>query len=619
MTYVATSSPPIVGSILSLYKAGSNFLYRAGQMNVQALEAAFYHQVGSASRRTNDFTRSISEFATNHFLGFQQAFMCVDGLMLLNSARQFTHLIDHPIMGFASQTFMGNFLPAISLALAMGFSSYFIVSKTMNIKGKSTARKLSTSLQIVNTINSIALSVLTKQTSLFFGALFNAYSLYKNNKIEWLVMRGEKNLDRATDLHSVVLKLQSPIRKIETLYSVLLLKKGSTKNDNCTICLDVEPDSEFCSNGHLFHRGCLKDYIIGNNKSFYEKLKFKKIENIKKDERYYTYEVDIPEANLPICPQCRELPPQHKLDISVYDIKTKQQHRAEVNIVREEPPQSNQRRFEKVNAFYNVFQAGLATLQQIPEFAPAITTLRHYLIVTDVLSAAATQFYLTKNIGPEKKHWLYTTLPLAAISLPSFTYLKEIFSYSKDLTYLVPYGISARFETPTFVSIHQLINTYRLVSTVGLSYFSKAHKAFNITSILSQVLGLGASMRLPWLRVDQAGLREPINDFYSPSFQSYSIVSSSTANDDPLLRKAISSIFHLQNKFLSSLSKRVHLRTNSDYNRSIDLFYRLKKVYNLSEYVTKPFHWWSEGWVTHRTFGGFRLNVKAGSQIPFLF
>jgi len=170
----------------------------------------------------------------------------------------------------------------------------------------------------------------------------------------------------------------------------------------------------FCTNGHAFHSKCLEDHIKSRTEYFYKENTYTKKETKHYTNGIYTgsswsYNVDVPEKNLPGCPNCREHPPQHHLDITIHDLDTKK-HSAFVNVIRNNT-KSHQKGFEKVNALYNTFQAGLAGLQQIPEFAPTITTLRTCLIVTDILSGLMTNYYLKENLKKRNRHWLYSIAP----------------------------------------------------------------------------------------------------------------------------------------------------------------------------------------------------------------
>ncbi|NGX48291.1 MAG: hypothetical protein K1000chlam3_01682 [Chlamydiae bacterium] len=626
MTTIVNSSSLVVNTLFSFYKAGSNLLYRAGQSSLQGVEAAYYSRVRATPERAGDLTRFINRLATNHFSNWQAGLLCLNGFVTLNSARNFIDLTQNSMVKFASQTFMGSYLPAIPFACAMIYSTHLLVSKIMNPKGKSKTQVHSTTFQIVNIINSLALAFFTKdRIPLLLGACFSVYSLYKNHSVSWLKMKGSKDLSHPRDIQTLALHLLSPLTKIKVLYSAMLLKKVN-KADDCSICLEARPDNVFCTNGHAFHRECLKGHIQGRAEFFYDKHQYTRVETKHYENFIYknttwSYNIDIPESSLPACPNCNERPPQHNLDITVWD-REKGSLGAEINVIREHP-QPVQRTFEKIHAIYNIFQAGLAALQRVPEFAPAITTLRHYLIVSDILSAVMTNYYLTKNIGPDKKHWLITTIPLAMIAIPAFFYLDTTFSYVGNLSKLAPRGSFAQFETPYYVGIHQLLNTYRLFATVGLSYFSTAHKAFNFASIITQSFGLLGSITIPWLRVEQSGFPVSFENLSYPKVHSYAVISSSTAKNDHFLKRAIASLASLQRNFFTKGT--ASLQTTTQYSplysvsRSIKLFYKLKKIFNLTEFITKPFYWSSEGSILHNLHGRLPINIASESQFPSFF
>jgi len=153
-------------------------------------------------------------------------------------------------------------------------------------------------------------------------------------------------------------------------------------------------------------------------------------------------------------------------------------------------------------------------------------------------------------------------------------------------------------------------NTYRLLTTAGLTYFSEAHKAFNITSLITQGIGLWGTLSLPWLRLEQS-LVAPYKDLSNATINTYALLSSNVAKNAGCLRTVISNIADLQRRIISQGT----VMMETTYNdigvprRVVEFTYKLPKITDLREFITKPCLWSFGGSVIERSYGDLPLRV----------
>lgn len=108
MTTMVNPSSQFANILFNFYKSGSNLLHWAGKSSLHGIEAAYYSRVRATPERAGDLTRFINRLATNHFSEWQGGFLCLNGFVILNSARNFIDLTQNSVIKSASNTFMGR-------------------------------------------------------------------------------------------------------------------------------------------------------------------------------------------------------------------------------------------------------------------------------------------------------------------------------------------------------------------------------------------------------------------------------------------------------------------------------------------------------------------------------
>ena len=400
-------SSPIADSLYGLYNIGVNYIAQHYPSYFYLLESSFYNRVKAATESSGDLIYLVNSLASTHFTLSQASFCMINLLLTIRPIHQIAMLSkDYSFVQAASQTQMGMFLPTAILGLALlGTSatlfSHLTASQTSE---KSITQILSGTLQITNIVNSLALAALDDKPVRFLinGAL-NAYSLFKNHQINWVNVKQSCIFERER------------FKQMDFSYSAMLIEKNP-EQDQCAFCHKEGPDGTFCDNGHSVHSQCLESHIQSKAETFFDQGIYRR--------QGRQFVLDVPNENLPSCPTCKQHSNRYHLSVALHDREKEKKRWAQINVTPDHTS-SYQKGFEKANAIYTTFQAGLALLQQIPEFAPGITTLRHYLMVTDILSGMMTTYYLRKNSRQDP--WFPLLTPALA-TIPAFLGIHSLFA-----------------------------------------------------------------------------------------------------------------------------------------------------------------------------------------------
>lgn len=584
-------------SLLSqFYENGISFLDRHAHATICALDAFFYNRARPTSETVEDLSRLVHRVAFNNFHSLQIALATVRTCLTIHSSRQIILGLSDQLIQKSCATVFGAYLPATAFALVLLSISGGILSQAMKREGsyKSKIQILSGALQLTDLVQSLALAVLTKnKISFLISAAMNAYSLYKNNQLNWITYRQSRPSNA------------SFIQKIDLSYHALLFSK-SPSDDKCSICLDQEGvDQAFCSNGHLFHLECLKQLVASNKESFSEAEATIRI-RLSHKTRKHSYSFQMDEKDLPACPVCRERPMHNQLEVTVHD-RDQGKSAADVSINRANS-KSLQSTFEKAYALYNAFQGGLGLLQQIPEFTGNVTVLRSSLLLFDIVIGGIANYYLFRGLEKKKKNTFLAVIPAALATMPLFFGLKSFFAPKIDpSSLLTSKNITAYWDCPLFQDIHCIVDIYRLLTSFGLIYVSKVNKAFQLTSLLGQAGGLMGAMNVHWLCVDQKGLG-PMD----VQLNTYAVLSSTLAKTTEGVKSAIAYIANLQKRIVNEGRKTIvnHYYEGIFTHQTLKINYTMERI-DIREYLFKPFIWTWDGLQGSGRYLSNRISLSA--------
>lgn len=116
----------------------------------------------------------------------------------------------------------------------------------------------------------------------------------------------------------IYLQLEIEVEEIDFCVQTYFFPKQKT-DDECTICLESNPEIGICLNGHAFHNGCLHDYIKNSLSSFLPATTNENFFQVIQTDHYkekhggiekYTHSTQsgrliIPPTILPLCPTCK--------------------------------------------------------------------------------------------------------------------------------------------------------------------------------------------------------------------------------------------------------------------------------------------------------------------------
>lgn len=608
---MTTHSSPLAGLLCNVYET-STILEEHKQTAATAVESLFYNRAQPAPSRIGDVLSFVHRVALNNFHHLQIAFTAVNGLLTIYSAKDFVLALSHPLAKASCETYFGPTLPAAALALIIILANRWILSKTMD-SGKSKVQLLSGAVQLTGILQSLALAAITEnKIALLFRASMNAYSLYKNNKFSWLTFSGTH-----VDHNPFYDPLRPNINRIDVNYSALLFSK-ELKGDKCSICTDENPpaDQVFCTEGHTFHQECLNQNFNHDQARLFQadqylRTQINHMTNGRQTGTSYSYKVSIQEDKLPSCPNCRERPPQNHFNVTVHDEKGT--FKASVNI-NETNPKCHQRTFEKVYAIYNAFKAVLALLQQIPEFTGGITMLRRLMIITDTTLAVLANYYLSKNLKRSGYRWYLGVAPALLSAIPLLFGLEHLFGPKEDLSKFNLTGVKAQWDRPFVEGVHLYIEAYRLLTTFGLTYFSKAHGTFNITSLVSQGIAIVGAMNVHWLRVDQVNM-----GWLQAEFSTYTPISTLSKTTE-VIRNAIAYITNLQQRIANDGTAEIisHYTNGVLTHKTMAITYTLEKIRDFREYLINPYIWTWDGLTGDALYGSFGFKERFSLAVHLL-
>lgn len=501
------------------------------------LEGAFYTTLNSHSFNSFKLIQSIRKISATHIHELQLAFNLLNiGSVFLCSKKIIEEIQKRYSFTPLEDPFASNFLPfAISSSVfAVGhliLKRYqkYPVRKEAEVEiseNPSFQQKFAQRLHITQLVLNIALACLVQNRFwLVLNVIGSSYNYLKNSQLKWLNFSKTFNVALPArnwqNFLPGAFNAQLRISKVKITYNMLSLSSKSVPTEeNCSICLDSNPDTRFCTS-HWYHQACLIDLVktksnVFANKTSYQRTSTRHYTNGVYTHTSHAYNVDIPQDNLPSCPNCRDFPPQNDCEILVSD-EDYGDFQANVHIVR--PSSSNQAIFEKIYTAYNTAQAGLTYLQQYPELTAAIFKIQKFLLVTDLLGLACTTYFLYDKIQAKfdlttnkaKALLAISTIALAALSylavlqinlyLKPAILLKDVLGNLK-VSPLIPQDIDISWESPLIHKFMQVVYINRIMASFALSFFS-SHRKLNLASAAAQSLSLLGIANLRWIQVVQ--------------------------------------------------------------------------------------------------------------------
>lgn len=111
--------------------------------------------------------------------------------------------------------------------------------------------------------------------------------------------------------------------EVTVSYHSYLHSATSGVDEECTICLENEPDVNFCDN-HKFHTRCIVEHAATRMKQIIQKVEPREREVVTRRDNYGTsrkaiYKIEVPQESLPGCPNCRGRPGYNELSIKYKD------------------------------------------------------------------------------------------------------------------------------------------------------------------------------------------------------------------------------------------------------------------------------------------------------------
>ncbi|MCI0381486.1 MAG: hypothetical protein L0207_00310 [Chlamydiae bacterium] len=383
-------------------------------------------------------------------------------------------------------------------------------------------QKIAQTIHLTHIILNLALTYFSQGR---FWCLFNAvgsgYSFWKNSQVKWLSFSRTFTFSNRKD-NFPSLPMFSRIRISETkiTYNMIVLPHSGNEVD-CSICLDEGASNAFCIN-HLFHQNCLIDLVTTKSESFANSAMY-----IRKDTNRYTngaytgttrtYSVDIPQENLPSCPNCRDFPLQNYCEILVTDADYGK-FNATVNITGRNF--NRQPLFERLYLAYNIAQAGLSYLQKYPELAATIYKIQQFIMVFDIAGLASTIYFLHERMREKFREMdtaqfeIFAAFTGVALAALSYLAVLAINSYSRPNLILkdilgnlqispeILQKTKISWGSPLVYQAMQWLYLCRMVTSFALSFFSK-NQTLCLLSGAAQSFSLFNISKLRWIKFVQ--------------------------------------------------------------------------------------------------------------------
>ncbi len=356
-------------------------------------------------------------------------------------------------------------------------------------------------------------------------ALSEAHSLLKISQIKWL------NFSKMVDLTD-----PNPAKAIFSYRILWLQSKIGSGADDCSICLDPNPNTFFCTT-HAFHEMCLLESLASKDfraESWYRTnyyTAFRGSQPIDHSYTHSTYKVIVPEKNLPTCPLCRGQGVQSYVKAEVED-KTKGRLPTTVEIKKDGNGSNSSffslPVFDKLAVVYTAFQAVLSQIQRsYPEKAESILKIQRFSLAADIALVIRNCVLLHNTISKRwekvdpktwyKKHAykiiaIGTVLGVAAIGLSVF-FINHFFKPSIDPQSVLKNILSpnefnelgsiiCKWEIPFLQQATQAILISRVMSELVLAYFT-SHRIFHSTLAAMQIFTLFNITQLRWINFER--------------------------------------------------------------------------------------------------------------------
>lgn len=260
-------------------------------------------------------------------------------------------------------------------------------------------------MRIVANVGLILLSP-TAKLSAAFNLLCLGYSYSRLSQMKWIELKQEF----ATQFATINGQLQ---QKITFFYHFLVFNPKPTEKpkevnnaeeaDTCAICTDEIDDKEsktntfFCTK-HIYHIPCIVSYFYTKSKEFVNGGRLSAVDEFKNGQfENRSYTIQIPQANIPNCPTCRDFPKHAKVTASIWDSYRKNKCTASVVLLNEKIKESwfDTKLYQRATVVYDAFKATLATIQSRHfDLTGPILAIKRWCLITDLALLASEAYAL---------------------------------------------------------------------------------------------------------------------------------------------------------------------------------------------------------------------------------
>lgn len=561
---------------------------------VSTAESGFYASLKVGLLEANKAIRWIRETAISRITEIQFLFDSINFATICYFSYNLAEALTERY-AFSILIQVGPWITGAAIAAIVMVGTYFVLKKCypdetlvssnnkVDIEKKANRGFVQTSKLVVN----IALFIFAKnRLALGIGLLASAYSCFKNSKIKWLSFTREFPIQLHQNFRTVA-------NRLTITYNMLSVPVDkSHENDDCMVCMNKEAEKVSTCARHVLCMDCAKRVVEEKSDHLVRNLNYTRVETKNYTNGRYThstwhYDIRMPLENLPNCTKCNFPPLQNSCTGRVNDLQHGDLH---ANFIIPRPSVDRQPMFEKLNAAYNIVQAGFSYLQTYPELAEGIFKIQKVFIVTDLIILGATCGYLTKRVWEKlnmndrstKARILFvlaTVTTAVAAGALSYLIVMQLNAYLqsavvlKDLLQKLPISpeliqnLSANWTVPTAQKFIQCLYVNRIMATVALSFFSK-QRALNLISAAAQLFGLGSISSLKFIDFTQ-NIDWPLTKvlanggtFSDPSLHTYSLsnfsatgtymVPSSCAKDPAHMQTIMQSIYDHSNRIFDN-------------------------------------------------------------------
>ncbi len=446
---------------------------------------------------------------------------------------EFTKILDIGVpIGLTIGTIgVGATLLVITIALPILLNRHFTPTEMLaspKRKGESIrwapprSQSFGRALYSARMVTNIALACLSTTSKIQFTltALGMGYNLIKTSKQKWV-------------------EISKKIGENTLYYSALLQTyKG---NNFCSICRrDETPDSFFCKEKHPFHSACLSAWFHQKSAQFMDHSST----TISETRHYYNgaymgtshaASIQIPENNLPSCPNCRDIPSH-----SFLRAKREGCSSSTIYITNSTPKWTlwSSPVVETAYTVYNAFQFTLIGLIKTrPEVIANILAMQHTMILSDLAALIRDCMALKESVdhkklpSKHKKSLIYGAAFFAITAGLAILGLNRRLKLAVDLKNTLVSHLSLSTIETQKISISwartslETFSQYLYILRIGLnatSIFYSKNPFIKTVNTALLTLSLSKLSKLPWMRVDQkisshipnVGIKEADMSFY---------------------------------------------------------------------------------------------------------